>query len=117
MMQVYVKGSVEAVALYQKAFGATLVAEYKNGNGSYDHAELDVFGQIVALSETQEGSVTGNVMQFCLHLGEGKEGIVKKAYDVLKDNARIDHPPGPVGYSPCQFVLIDKFGVNWCVFV
>ncbi|MHB8063266.1 MAG: VOC family protein [Ruminiclostridium sp.] len=79
MMQVYVKGSAEAVQLYQKAFDATLVSEYKNDDGSYMHAEIDVFGQILALSESrEEKSITGNTMQFCLHFGEANKEFVEK---------------------------------------
>ena len=34
MMQVYVKGSNEAILFYQKAFGAELVASYLNPDGT-----------------------------------------------------------------------------------
>lgn len=30
MMRMYIKGSCEAVELYQKAFNAKLISEYKN---------------------------------------------------------------------------------------
>ena len=45
MMQAYVKGSDKAVELYQKAFNAKLISEYKNEDGSYIHAELDLLIQ------------------------------------------------------------------------
>jgi PhnB protein len=117
LMQVYVKGSAEAVQLYQKAFDATLVCEYKNDDGSYMHAELDVFGQILALSESrEEKSITGNTMQFCLHFGEANKELVEKAFKVLEQNAQVLIPLGPCSYSPCMVCFIDKFGVNWCLF-
>lgn len=56
-------------------------------------------------------------MQLCLHFGEGNEEIVKNAYNVLKDGAEIHVPLGECFFSPLMFGLIDKFGVNWCVFV
>lgn len=56
-------------------------------------------------------------MQFCLHFGEGEENIVKKAFEVLKDDAEILFPLGPCDYSPYMTDLIDKFGVRWCLFV
>jgi len=60
-------------------------------------------------------------MQFCLHFGEGTEDIVKKIYDALKEDCiKITAPitgPGECPWSPCVFGLIDKFGVNWCIFV
>jgi uncharacterized glyoxalase superfamily protein PhnB len=52
MMQIYVKNNIEAVKFYQRAFDAPLAAEYKSGDGAYyEHAELDLFGQILAVSE------------------------------------------------------------------
>ncbi|SCY55859.1 PhnB protein [Alkaliphilus peptidifermentans DSM 18978] len=117
MMQVYVKGSTEAVQLYQKAFDAKLISEYKNDDGSYMHAELDVFGQILALSESrEEKKITGNIMQFCLHFGKGNVDKIHKAYEVLKEDAKVQYPLGPVSYSPFMFGLVDKFGVSWCLF-
>lgn len=119
MMQVYVKGSDKALEFYQKAFDAKIIASYPNVDGTLSHAELDVYGQVLALSELSDNSVvTGNTMQFCLHFGEGKEAIVKKAYEVLKEGVqRDDGPAGPCEWSPCMFSLVDKFGVNWCIFV
>lgn len=35
MMQVYVKGSVEAVKLYKKAFNAEILGLYPDDNGGY----------------------------------------------------------------------------------
>ena len=81
------------------------------------HAELDVFGQELALSESQEKEqVSGNTMQFCLHMGKGSTDKILKTYEVLKEDATIFCPLGPVSFSPYMFSLIDKFGVSWCVF-
>lgn len=117
MMQVYVKNSFEAVQIYQKAFDAKLISEYKNDDGSYMHAELDVFGQILAVSESEEeNTIHGNTMQFCMHMGKGNLNKIHKAYEVLNEDAIVLYPLGPVSFSPCMFGLIDKFGVNWCLF-
>ena len=117
MMQVYVKGSDKAFELYQKAFDAELGAQYKNDDGSYMHAELNAYGQILAISEADEAITAGSTMQFCFHFGEGEDEKVKKAYEVLKDGAEITHPLGPCSFSPLMSALIDKFGVSWCIFV
>ena len=118
MMQVYVRRSDLAAALYQKAFNAEFVARYPNPDGTYAHAELDVYGQILALMELPDDeAIPGNTMQFCLHFGKGGETLVQQAYDALKDGAEIIGPPGPCAFSPLQFCLIDRFGVNWCIFV
>ena len=50
MMQVFVKGSKEAVVLYKNAFNAEILCSYDDGNGGYMHAELDAYGQVIAVS-------------------------------------------------------------------
>jgi PhnB protein len=119
MMQIYVKGSDSAVGLYQKAFDAELVASYPHSDGTFMHAELNVYGQILAISEAlkSEERITGTTMQFCLHFGEGKEELVKKAYNILKDDAKILYPLSPCEYSKLMVDFIDKYGVRWCIFV
>ena len=119
MMQIYVKGSVAALELYQKAFDAELVTSYPNADGTFMHAELNVYGQILAISEAlkNEERITGTTMQFCLHFGEGKEELVQKAYNTLKDGAKIIYPLSPCDYSTLMVDLIDKYGVRWCIFV
>jgi len=117
MMQVYVKGSIEAVELYQQAFNATLKSNYKNDDGTFLHAELDVCGHTIALSESDDEKVPGNTMQFCFHFEEGQDDAVKKAYEVLKEGSQVNHACGPCFYSSCMADFIDKFGVHWCLFV
>lgn len=116
MMQVFVKGSFEAVDLYKKAFNAEILCAYDAGNGGYMHAELDAYGQVIAVSEITENAILGNTMMFCFHFGDGGSEKVKKAYEVLCDGATINNPPEACDYSSCQCVLIDKFGVTWCLF-
>lgn len=117
MMQVFVKGSVEAVEFYRKAFDAQVLCTCPDGNGGYYHAELDAFGQILAVSELEAPAAPGNTMMFCFHLGPGGEEQVRRAYEVLREGAEAPTPPGPCEYSSYQFALMDKFGVYWCVFV
>ena len=95
MMQVFVKNSMEAVALYQKAFDAELLCAYPDGSGGYMHSELNAYGQILAVSEISEDVTIGNTMMFCFHLGEGHENQIQKAYEVLKEGASNDTPVGP----------------------
>lgn len=117
MMQMYIKGSVGAVKFYQKAFNAKLISEYKNDDGSYLHAELNAYGQVLALSEASEEIKTGNAMQFCFHFDKSNIKNVETAYEILKEGAEIQVPLGPSFYSPCMFSLIDRFGIKWCLFV
>ena len=124
MFGAYVKGSNDAVEFYQKAFGATVKNAHKNEDGTYMHAELDIFGQVFTVTEAlpEWGErVAGNTMQINLHMGEGNEEAVKRAYNVLKEGAAPNNPMhnslGECLFSPLMFGLIDKFGVNWCVFI
>lgn len=124
MMQAYVTKSNEAVALYQKAFDAVLISSYLNDDGTFFHSELDIDGEILSVSERNseyaiigEEAMTGNVMQFCLHYGEGNEDKIRKAYEVLKEDANILMPLAPCEYSSLMADFIDKYGVRWCLFL
>ena len=118
LMQVYVKGSVEAVRFYQKAFDAQLVVAYTNDDGTYGHAELDVDGQILAIAEDDAVLSTGNTMQFCLHFEHDEKDKVTKAYDVLTQGAvKLFGPLGPCPFSPHQASLVDKYGVSCAFFL
>ena len=83
------------------------------------HAELNVYGQILAVAEAlkDEERIAGTTMQFCLHFGEGKEELVQKAYNTLKDGSKILYPLSPCEYSVLMVDLIDKYGARWCIFV
>jgi len=118
LMQAYVKESGKAVEFYRMAFDAELISSVPNPDGTYYHAELDIFGQILALSESiNDKSIPGNTMQFCLHLGEDQEPLLLQIYEALKDGAEILTPLGPCPYSKLLFILIDRFGINWCIFL
>ena len=120
MMQMYVKGSSEAVALYLKAFDATLGFNVKSSDDTFYHSELDICGHTLAVAEANDSMdkrITGNTMQFCLHYGEGNEEKVKKAYEILKEGSEILFPLSPSDFSPLCVDIIDKFGVRWCLFV
>ena len=118
LMQIYVKGSPEAVELYQKAFNTTLGYHVKQEDGTFYHSELNVYGQIISVAEKTDNddSITGNTMQFCLQFSREEEDLLKKAYDILSDNAKILFPLGPCDYTDHMADLIDKFGVRWCLF-
>jgi len=118
MMRVIVKDSVKALRFYQKAFDAAIIRNDPGEDETTPHTEIDVYGQVLAVSELDENAaVTGNTMQFGLDFGEGNEATVQKIYDALKEGANVRCPIGPVDWSPLMFELIDKYGVDWCVFV
>ena len=117
MMQVFAKGSKEAVEFYRKAFNAELLCAYDDGNGGYMHSELNAYGQVIAVSEITDGISFGNAMMFCFEFGKGGEENVKKAYEVLKEEAITCSPLDKCDYSSLQFVCTDKYGVTWCLFI
>ncbi|MCL2059283.1 MAG: VOC family protein [Oscillospiraceae bacterium] len=119
MFQLYLKDCDGAIEFYKKAFDATVDAVHRDSQtNAIMHAEIRAFGQCIAFSEREDStSIAGNTMQFCFHFGEGNEKVVEKAYNVLKDGAHIDYPLGTIEWSPLMFSLVDKYGVNWCLFV
>jgi len=116
-LQLYLKNCDQAIELYQKAFGATVDAIYRNESNLIAHAEINVFGQCVAFMEQESDCIIGNTMQFCFYFNKGGEEIIKKAYDILKDGAKVEWPLGSCEWSSLIFCLVDKFGVNWLLCV
>ena len=119
MIQLYVHRSDMAAELYKEAFGLDSVADYgRHDDGTYMHAQFSIGGQVLFLSELADCEpVAGNTMQICIEFGKNGEEAVRKAYDVLRYGAKIDHPLEEPRWNPLLFSLVDKFGVNWCVYI
>lgn len=116
-MQVYVNDGEQALQMYKEAFGAKVGSLYKDDDGAIVHAELDIKGHVIALSEVSEDRETGNTMQFCIQYGEDSEADIRNAYRVLENGSTINHPIGPCFYSSLMADFVDRFGVRWCLFV
>lgn len=121
MLQLNLANCDEAIKFYQEAFDGKMLCDYRNPeNNSIAHAEMEAFGQILAFTEWDKHNQLSMTMQFCFHFEEGSEAIVRKAYNILKKGAMIwsvlDDPCDPCDYAKCQFALVDKFGVFWCLF-
>lgn len=117
--QVYVHNSDLAIETYQKAFNAKILNQHKTPDGVNIHTELDIDGQVIALSDIsqQEEITTGNTMQFCLQFNKIEKTIITSAYEILKTNAKVRHPLGPCFYSEYMADITDQFGVRWCLFI
>lgn len=125
--QIYVKGSVEAVAFYQKVFNLTLGMHGFQKDGTYEHASLmNGDYEVLAVAEDSldlcNDEVVGNkwpIMAFNVY-SLGSREAVDHAYAMLSVDARAtENPDGPEppfwdenGYG---FSLVDKFGVQWGV--
>ncbi len=125
--QIYVKGSEEAVRMYQAAVGWTKGMCFQRPNGTYEHVSL-MSGEreMLAVAEDADGicspeTVGGKapVMSFnCYDLGTRE--AVDLAYSVLSEGARFtENPggPGPLPWNDYCFYLVDRYGVYWWVAV
>lgn len=117
MLQTYVKDADGAIALYQKAFDAKLLDIARTDEGVVIHSELEVYGQVLAVAETEAQALdTGNTMQFCLHFAPGEEDKVKKASEALCEGGKVLYPLGKCMYADLMVDVIDPYGVRWCIF-
>ncbi|KAB8145746.1 VOC family protein [Chloroflexia bacterium SDU3-3] len=120
--QLYLRDSAKAVALYQRAFGATLGHHVYSPDGTFMHAELYVDGTLLlAVSEANNthaqqdmarySATTYPAMNFCVTLES--EQAVRHAYAALAEGANILYPLGPLPWSACCANVVDRFGVFW----
>jgi len=119
--QVYVRGSIEAVDMYCKAFGLEKSLEIKDETqNAYAHCELTLNGEMfMAVSEAPQScdvskKTSWQTMAFNVY-DMGTEEAVRKAYDVLSHGGTVIDPLGPCDWNPYCSNLIDKFGVFWWI--
>jgi len=120
----YVDGLQEAVAYYQKVFDAAIGENWKNADGAYELCELRLSrGTSFWLAERKgesaiEGEVnTGNIMQLCLLYDKGDEAKLEKAYNIIKDGAKLLWPLMSAEWTTHTCDLIDKYGLRWCLMI
>jgi len=119
--QIYVKGSIDAVKFYVKAFNGTIGFHVKNEDGTFAHADIIVGDHaILALCENEEltANITGHpVMQFNIY-DMGTEEAVLQAYNVLSEGAVKNdnrNGPEPLPWNRYCFSLIDKYHIFWWI--
>ncbi|WP_213622935.1 glyoxalase/bleomycin resistance/extradiol dioxygenase family protein [Paenibacillus sp. J53TS2] len=119
--QVYVKGSLDAVDRYCRAFGLEKVLEIKNeAENEYMHCELMRDGQLfMAVSEAPKDCDTSpktswQTMAFNVY-DMGSEEAVQQAYDILQEGGTVIDPPGPCDWNAYCSNVIDRFGVFWWI--
>ncbi len=118
---------MEAIALYEKAFGATtkLIMRYSDADekdwsfpltdeqkNMVYHAEMLIGNQRVFFSDIIEFDLSKGISLFLAIIFEDA-GSVKRAYEVLKDGSTIVYPMKSTTYSSCFVSLVDKFGFRW----
>jgi len=124
--QLYIRGSVDAAAFYQAAFGLVIGMTDMNPDGTYKHVSL-LSGdtEILAIGENPENTCYYDAAKrkdpISINLWElGSNEAVDRAFAVLSTGAhRIDAAPGTPEWADegefYAFSVIDKYGVNWWV--
>ena len=104
----------EAITFYEKAFGVKAEV-YKKDDGFIDHAELDLDGGWIGLSDTpkdEEKSTFGNGgISISVSLSDVNE--VKAVFERLSVGGKVFEHPEATDWCDCFCTLEDKFGVNW----
>lgn len=108
----YVKGSREAAALYQEAFGAELGYHVLNEDGTFFHSELHVKGEpLCSVVEAKEPVAGYNPVELG-YTFDTREAL-ERAFDLLAAGGRVDLPLCELPWSPWAAEVTDRFGVRW----
>jgi PhnB protein len=117
----------EAIALYQKAFGAKLgcLLRYSDANKAdwnkkltseqekyIYHAELFIGDQRIMMCDNMDVDLVKSTALSLIVTFDTKEEV-KKAYEVLKEGSETIYEMKSTTYSSCMVVFIDKFGFRW----
>lgn len=119
----YIKNTIEAIALYTEAFGLTLGYHEKFPDGTFMHASLLRNGQeIFAVSESHNdnfvnimltSSLEGSRPTMSYGINFESEEEVKKAYEMLPEDGTVLLELGSLPWSFCCADVVDKYGVYW----
>jgi len=116
----------EAIDLYKKVFDIKILTLLENKDANpidyafndtnpshVYHAEIMIENSRLIMSDisTEEEHRAGNSLSLVVTFDTMDH--VKKAYNVLRDEAVILSPMKSTSYSSCFVSLIDKFGMRW----
>ncbi|MGN1019266.1 MAG: VOC family protein [Aristaeellaceae bacterium] len=108
----YVKGSREAAALYQEAFGAELGYHVLNGDGTFFHSELSVKGEpFCSVVEAKEPAGGYNPVELGCTF-DTREAL-ERAFALLAEGGKVNLPLCELPWSPWAAEVTDRFGVRW----
>jgi PhnB protein len=116
----------EAIALYQKAFGAELTAlltesdanprDWTSRGDTRDlvyHCEMHIGGQRLMMSDFAKDTPLPETHPMSLVVTFDTVDAVQAAYALLEPGGQIVHPMHSTTYSACFVSLIDRFGMRW----
>ena len=101
---------IDAVELYQRAFNAAITSrdEVTGGDGWIGmNIRMYDFGIFIQSNKVPSGMQTGCCISF------PSEDELRKAYDVLSQDAKECRLNDDWGWTSLSAIIIDKFGVNW----
>ncbi|WP_438433735.1 VOC family protein [Gorillibacterium sp. sgz500922] len=123
----YIQNTVEAVKLYQEAFGLTLGYQVRFPDGTFLHAELQKDGsEVFAVSECRNDAFVATMrasslqesrptMSYSLTFANAEE--VENAYTLLAEGGTVLFPLGSLPWSACCAEVVDRYGVYWYITV
>ncbi len=114
---------LEAIELYKKAFRLEVISIFKNSDANPEdyiadksisdkvyHAEV-MLGTTRMMMTDQEHEITSNPLSLVVTYDTSEE--VNRAYEIIKEGARIVTPMQTTTYSSAIVSLVDKFGMRW----
>ena len=115
-----VKGAVEAIAFYKKAFGATEIGRITMPDGTIGHAELEIGDSKLMIAEENidwgnlsPKTIGGSAVSLCLYV-EDVDAVFAKA---LKEGATVtgDMEIKNQFYGDRTGSLTDPYGHKWSI--
>lgn len=102
-------------ALYQEAFGATMLSEGTPPDGDDIHIMMDVCGLEILLGPgNQVGRGLDNALVCEVRFDDERD--FRRAYDALSREARSHAVEGPYPWATLLGLLTDKFGLGWALY-
>jgi len=119
----------QAIALYQKAFGAEVVTKIHYSEADPKdlqckeeqkdfvyYAEIVIGNQLISLGDDAEGVLgenTGKASATSLLIEFETVGELEAAYAVMAEGATVITPMGSTTYCTGYVSFVDKFGIHW----
>ncbi len=110
---IYVKNSPKAIEMYKAAFGLELGYHALNNDGTYYHSELMKNGEgFCCVVEAERDTYTDrNPVELGVTFNTRDE--LEQAFQILRNNGKIELDICELPWSPCAAIVTDCFGVKW----
>lgn len=112
------RGAAEAIAFYTRAFGAKELFRLVDPNGNIGHAELDIAGAVLYLSDEFPGWPSESPLNHkaaAVTLSLEVEDVDATAAAAEAAGAAIERPPTDEFYGYRSATVRDPFGHRWMI--